>query len=179
MNKLILYIAMSLDGYIADQDGGVEWLAGDGSEPEAEGSYPAFYESVDVVLLGYKTYDQIINQLAVDAWPYQGKECYVLTHRNDREDIVTADKQIYFRSQSVADLLATLDSKRIWLCGGAQLAQQALECDLIDEYRLSMIPCILGGGISLFSPRTSSSLLRLCSLSQANGIAELCYERRR
>ncbi len=73
MRKTILYIAMSLDGYIADRDGGVAWLAGDGSSPDHPGSYPRFYESIDTVILGYATYRQIVTELFPDGWIYQGE----------------------------------------------------------------------------------------------------------
>ncbi len=180
MKNVVLYIAMSLDGYVADAQGGVAWLAGDGSEPDAAGTYLEFYESVDAIILGYKTYEQIITELAVDAWPYDGKDCYVLTHREGLEDIIEGEKRVYFRSQSVRDLIASLpeDTGTIWLCGGAQIAQQAVASDLIDEYRLSMIPCILGKGTSLFGDSDMPTELRLTGTSHANGIAELCYKRR-
>ena len=55
MGKIVLYLAMSVDGYIADEQGGVGWLGGDGSEPGAPGSYPAFYETVDTIVMGWTT----------------------------------------------------------------------------------------------------------------------------
>ncbi len=178
MKQLILYIAMSLDGYVADTQGGVAWLDGDGSEAGSLGSYPDFYASVDTIILGYRTYEQIITELAIDAWPYVGKTCYVLTHR-DLPDIHEGDKHIHFTQQPLAQLLAELaDAERIWLCGGAQIAQEAIACDLIDEYRLSLIPCILGAGIPLFATAAPTRLLKLEGTSQSNGIAELRYTRR-
>lgn len=51
MGKLVLYLAVSVDGYLADEQGGVGWLGGDGSEPENFGSYPAFYKTVEVILM--------------------------------------------------------------------------------------------------------------------------------
>ena len=73
MRKAILYIAMSLDGYIADARGGVDWLTGDGSEPEHEGSYPAFYNAVDTVIMGHTTYRQITCELSPGHWVYGDK----------------------------------------------------------------------------------------------------------
>lgn len=52
MGKVVLYLAMSVDGYIADDQGGVDWLSGDGSQPDAPGSYPSFYETVDAIVMG-------------------------------------------------------------------------------------------------------------------------------
>ncbi len=178
MKQLILYIAMSLDGYIADEQGAVSWLEGDGSEPESMGSYPEFYNQLDAVILGYNTYRQIAEQLAPDAWPYEGLPSYVLTHRDpDTLELAHKDK-LHLSSQPLSELLASLAESRIWLCGGATLVREAMASDLIDEYRICVIPCILGKGIRLFSPTDEQHLLRLTGVSHANGIAELCYTRR-
>lgn len=85
MGKIILYLAMSVDGYIADEQGGVGWLGGDGSEPDAPGSYPAFYETVDTMVMGWTTYRQIVTELSPDSWPYEGRPCYVVTHRQEED----------------------------------------------------------------------------------------------
>ena len=59
VGKIVLYLAMSVDGYIADEQGGVSWLEGDGSKPDTSGSYPAFYETVEAIVMGWTTYHQI------------------------------------------------------------------------------------------------------------------------
>lgn len=74
---------MSVDGYIAGENGGVGWLSGDGSQPHAPGSYPAFYETVDTVVMGWTTYRQIVTELSPKVWPYEGCQCHVATHRNE------------------------------------------------------------------------------------------------
>ena len=53
VGKIVLYLAMSVDGYIADEQGGVSWLEGDGSKPDTSGSYPAFYETVEAIVMGW------------------------------------------------------------------------------------------------------------------------------
>ena len=72
--KVILYIAMSLDGYIAKEDGSVDWLENAGNG--VEGSYLEFYNTIDTIIMGRKTYDQI---LTFGEWGYKGKNTYVLT----------------------------------------------------------------------------------------------------
>ena len=62
MRKVILYIAMSLDGYIADKNGGVDWIEGDGSNKGNEGSYGKFIDTVDTVIMGYKTYNGTVSR---------------------------------------------------------------------------------------------------------------------
>lgn len=66
MRKIILYVAASVDGFIADKNGGVSWLQGDDSDLQAEGTYNRFIESVDTIILGYSTYHQIVTELSPD-----------------------------------------------------------------------------------------------------------------
>lgn len=117
MREVVLYIGMSLDGFIADPAGGVDWMQGDGSEPEHPGSYPEFFRTVDTVLLGYRTYRQITTELSPDTWAYSGKKTYVLTHRT-----LPPQEEIVFTDLPAGELLKKLkqqDGERIWVCGGA------------------------------------------------------------
>lgn len=66
MRKIVLYIAMSLDGYIADANGGVSWLRGQDPDNESEGSYPEFVRDIDTVVMGWETYYQVITELSPD-----------------------------------------------------------------------------------------------------------------
>ena len=79
--KVILYLAMSLDGFIADKNGGVGWmdLANNGEAFEGDYGYAAFSAEVDTVLMGMTTYRQITQELSPGAWPYVGMECQVFT----------------------------------------------------------------------------------------------------
>lgn len=63
MGQIVLYLAISVDGYLADEHGGVGWLGGDGSEPDAPGSYLAFLNTVDAIVMGWTTYHQLITEL--------------------------------------------------------------------------------------------------------------------
>ncbi len=178
MKKTVLYIAMSLDGYIAEEQGGIHWLDGDGSEPDAKGTYADFYEGVDTILLGYSTYEQIITELSPDVWPYEGKSCYVFS-RQERP----GDERVTFCQESPEQVVQKLmgeDSPAscIWVCGGAQIAQSLIAAGLVDELRIATIPVLLGKGISLFGNLEQMQLLRLTAMHQYNGIAELCYEKR-
>ena len=74
--KVILYIAMSLDGYIAKEDGSVDWLENAGNG--VEGSYLEFYNTIDTIIMGRKTYDQV---LTFGEWGYKAKKTYVLTSK--------------------------------------------------------------------------------------------------
>ena len=85
MGQVVLYLAISVDGYLADEQGGVDWLSGDGSEPDAPGSYPAFLDTVDAIVMGWTTYHQLVTELSPDSWPYEGRPCYVVTHRQEED----------------------------------------------------------------------------------------------
>ncbi len=172
MRRIILYIAMSLDGFIADKNGGVHWLGGDGSEPESFGSYSRFIETIDTVILGWNTYYQIVTELSPEVWPYAGKTSYVVTHRR-KED---ADG-IIFTGQSLPELATRLKAqggKDIWICGGAGIAQQMMKENLIDEVCVSVIPMLLGEGIRLFEGVQIP--LKLMRTEHYNGIVDLVYQ---
>ena len=176
MGKSVLYLAMSVDGYIADEGGGVGWLAGDGSEPDAPGSFPVFWDTVGAVIMGWNTYHQIVTELAPDSWPYKGRPCYVVTHRQE-----TDQANIFFWNGDLATLVDKLKTEReggIWICGGAEIIRPLIEEDLIDIYRISVIPVLLGGGKVLFDPVERPLALRLTGYQQGNGIVELTYTRR-
>lgn len=97
----------------------------------------------------YKTYQQVVEELAPEQLPYHGLTSHVLTRRK----LVRNDEQIEFVDSSAADLIATLKrqaGKSIWGCGGANVINQLIEADLVDEYYLTIMPIILGDGIRLF-----------------------------
>ncbi len=177
MRKIIAYIAMSLDGYVADENGNVSWLSGDGTDSENFGSYPEFIETIDTVILGYNTYYQIITELSPDVWAYEGKTSYVLTHRD-----IDDKEGIFFTSKNINELVSELKSKSgkdIWICGGAGIINQFHDENLIDEYIISVIPVILGKGIKLFNTNITETKLVLKSTKSYNGIVDLRYTKRK
>ena len=149
MRRIILFIAMSLDGYIADEKGGVDWLSGIQTE-EGEDSYSSFIKGIDTVVMGWNTYHQVATELSPGEWVYHGLTAYVWTHRKDAAGIPLED--IRFTSESPAALLERLKrepGKDIWVCGGAELIRQLMDADAIDVFHLSIIPTLLGDGIRL------------------------------
>lgn len=172
MRKVILYIAMSLDGYIADSRGKVDWLEGHGEEEMAD-TYTAFTAGVDTVVMGWNTYHQIVTDLSPGTWPYSGMTCYVITHKSLPEA-----EGIRFVPDDPRELLRVLKEKPgkdIWICGGGAVIHPLLQDGLIDEYRISVIPTILGSGIPLFGTLPEEHKLRLVSMQSGNGIVELTY----
>lgn len=180
MRKVILFIAMSLDGYIADSGGGVDWLGGQDSDndsgSEEKDMYSEFIKGIDTILMGWNTYHQITTELSPTEWIYGDCTTYVITHRK-----MDATKQIRFTEEPPTDLLRRLKAeagKDIWICGGANLVCQFLREDLIDQYYISVIPTLLGSGIRLFGNMEKEIKLRLQGTQTYNGITDLIYTRR-
>lgn len=176
MKKISLFIAMSLDGYIADSKGSVDWLSGQGSDDDNVDVYSEFVKDIDTVVMGWNTYHQIVTELSPDEWVYQDFITYVVTH-NPKE---SSDK-IHFVNESPVNLVKRLreeNGKDIWICGGANLIQQLVREDMIDCYYLTIIPTILGSGIRLFEKAGHEIKLRLIKTRSYNGMTDLIYIRR-
>ncbi len=175
MRKVVLFIAMSLDGYVADKNGGVDWLYGHDKDSTDMGSYGEFIKSVDTVLLGYNTYHQVATVLSPNVWAYEGLKSYVITHR---ENLTPVANDIEFYSGSLSTLINKLkqqDGKDIFVCGGAKIANELCRENLIDVYDISVIPTILGGGTRLFEDDLPTLRLELKSSDINNGIQQLTY----
>ncbi len=176
MRKVVLFIAMSLDGYIADKNGRVDWLKGQDINVETEDAYSALIKEIDTVVMGFTTYHQIITELSPSEWVYRDLNSYVITHRN-----IVSDQNIQFVQESPNDLIQRLkkqNGKNIWICGGANIVQQLLQENMIDTFHLSIIPTILGDGIRLFGALDTKLQLKLTNIRHYNGITEVLYEKR-
>lgn len=172
MRKVILYIAMSLDGYIADSNGKVDWLNGHGSEADVD-TYSDFSKNIDTVVMGWNTYHQITTELSPDEWVYKDMTSYIITYR-----VLPSTNNIKFVQSSPCSIVQKLkqeQGKAIWICGGGNIIQPLIWNGLIDEYRISIIPTILGSGIRLFGEMPSEIKLKLVSTQAYNGITELVY----
>lgn len=173
--KVILYISTSVDGYIADTKGSVSWINGQDENYESDYGYNDFIKSVDTVIMGYNTYKQITEELSPNEWVYQGLQSYVFTEKsiNDTDDIKFVNEDINL----FIDKLKKEAGKNIWICGGANLLNQLVKEDLIDEYHITTIPIILGSGIRLFQENNIIKL-RLKESTEENGIITNIYLKR-
>ena len=164
-----VYIATSVDGYIARPDGGLDWLARVEVQGEDYG-YAAFFAGVDALVIGRNTYDTV---LGFGQWPYMGKRCVVLTHRPaDPRDGVE-----FFAGEpgSLLERLALEGIRHVYVDGGAVI-RQCLAAGLVDELTLSMIPIVLGAGIRLFTGGEPELGLRLVGCrSWPTGLVQLRY----
>ncbi|BBI36441.1 dihydrofolate reductase family protein [Cohnella abietis] len=169
-NKVVLYIAMSLDGYIAKSNGSVDWLfdvEGDGED----NGYNHFYSTVGTIVMGRLTYDEVL-QLA-DDFPYANKTCYVLSRSKQ-----APAPHVIFTDEDINALIPRLKNESdgdVWLVGGGQLVAAFLEANLLDELQIAVIPKVLGEGIPLFPKGTLPSAFRLTQIQQFGQIVSLSY----
>lgn len=176
MRKVILFIAMSLDGFIADTNGRVDWLAGQQPNEDDMCTYKEFIKGIDSVVMGWKTYHQIVTELSSEEWFYKNLNSFVITHHdiisNERITAVHGDVCAFIES------LKKKTGKDIWICGGADVVCQLMKQQLIDRYHLSVIPTILGDGVRLFSKVEEPHKLKLIKTESYNGIVDVIYEKR-
>ncbi len=172
MRKIILFIASSLDGYIASQSGEVDWLFTD-----QDYGYTEFFAKIDTVLMGSKTYQQL---LGFGEYPYQSKKGFVFSKNIESE----VDDNVTFVKSNWQEFINTLrqaSGHDIWLVGGAQIIYYFLQHSLIDELILSIHPIILGDGIPLIVK--DSNLETALELKQVktydSGLLQVSYDLKR
>lgn len=171
MRKVVLFIAMSLDGYIATKEDSLEWLFQ--TEGEGDNGYSEFYETVDTIILGRRTYDWILD-MEGDNFPYKGRQCFVFSGSRQGED-----KNVRFFHGDITDFITKLkkeEGKAIWVVGGGELLQHFISNRLVDEWIITIAPTVLGDGIPLFKKNDFETRLRLKGVRQLNQFTELHYE---
>lgn len=173
MRKLILYIATSLDGYIAKPNDDLSFL----SIVEQEGQdygYADFIKTVDAVIVGRKTYEKVIS-MGYD-FPHADKNAYIIT-RTPRPNIGSV-KFYTGDLKSLIDRLKSEDGKNIFCDGGAEIVNELLKDDLIDEFIISVIPILVGNGTKLFKAGRPEQKLELVSVKSFDkGLTQLHYRR--
>lgn len=170
--KVKVYIAVSLDGYIAHSDGNIDWLDSV-ARPDEDYGYAAFIETIDTVIMGRKTYEKVLS--FGGEFPHAGRDCYVLT-RTER----VPDGQVHFYSGTAGELLDQIrrqPGKDIFIDGGSEAIDFFRKKDLIDSYTVSIIPILLGEGIPLFKESKKERPLKLVEATTFDsGLVQLTYE---
>jgi dihydrofolate reductase len=171
--KVILYISMSLDGYIAKPHDDLSFL----SIVEQDGQdygYEEFVNTVDTVILGRKTYDKVIS-MGFD-FPHADKDAYIIT-RTPRPTIGSI-KFYTGDLKSLVDRLKSENGKNIFCDGGAEIVNELLKDEFIDEFIISVIPILLGNGVKLFKDNRPEQRVELVSVkSFERGLIQLQYKR--
>lgn len=166
-----VFIGVSLDGFIAREDGSLDFLKP--FEGEDHG-YDEFMCSIDVLVVGRSTYDSV---LGFDAWPWEGKRVVVLTHRP-----LDARYGETTHTGTLAPLIARLVAegvRGVYLDGGIAI-RQGLEEDVVDEMTISTVPVMIGAGRRAVGgpPQTKAWTLGLVR-QYPSGLVQVRYERKR
>lgn len=171
--KVILYIAASLDGYIAKPNDDLSFLSIVQQDGEDYG-YSDFIKSVDTVILGRKTYDWVMTQ--VSEFPHADKDSYIIT-RTAKPSIGKTN----FYTGKLKDLISKLKAgqgKNIFIDGGAEIVNELLKENLIDEFVISVISILVGNGTKLFKDGRPELKLELVSTKHFDkGLTQLHYKR--
>lgn len=162
---------MSLDGFIADANGSVEWLdpfnaalgeAGD------DGGYGDFIGPIDALVMGRATYEQVMGW----GWPYEARAGYVLTRQMDfTGDNVTAAGDI----TALRTAIEANGHRHIWIMGGGETQRAALDNGMFDNLQVFVMPTLLGDGLPCFAPGKQHNLSLTASTEMPGGIMKLDY----
>ena len=174
--KVILYISQSLDGFISDNKGSVDWILGNNKEYIGDYGYNNFIKNKKTIILGANTYKQIKNELSPDKWVYEDLQSYVLTNEKIKDTINI--KYVNINIKELINRLQQEKGKNIWICGGANLVNQCIKENLIDEYQITTVPVILGNGIRLFEENNKKIRLELKEIKEENGLIMGIYAKR-
>jgi dihydrofolate reductase len=177
MRKITLALAVSLDGFIARENGDVDWLRMEDLTEAADES-KAFFKTIDTILLGRKTYEKGL-ELGGDVKMYGDVKVFVFTRTHQESEYET----LHFVSENVKEFVEELkqqSGKNILLMGGGDLAKTFFEENLIDELILGIQPTILGRGIPLFLPHQRQSDLELIEVkTRQSGSVQISYSVKR
>ncbi|AZU61941.1 dihydrofolate reductase family protein [Neobacillus mesonae] len=168
--KVVLFIAQSLDGYIATKDDSLDWLFN--VEGEGDNGYSEFLATIDTVFMGKRTYDWLMEEVK-DDFPYKDQQCYVFTRKPlENKEYVT------FINEDIVKFTSKLkkeQGKNIWMVGGGDLLHTFLKEKLVDELYLTIAPTIIGDGIPLFKEGDYHLDLTLKGTRTFNQFVELHY----
>jgi dihydrofolate reductase len=171
-----VFIATSLDGFIARKNGGLDWLPGsDGVTGTEDYGYSEFFKPIDTLVIGRRTYEFAAT---MQNWPYRGKKVMVLSSGYPKANTALADGVVGV-SSSPRELVRQLEregSRHVYVDGGKTI-QCFLQAGLIQEMTITRIPILIGEGIPLFGPLAHDLKLRHVSTrSFANGFVQSTYE---
>lgn len=167
--KVSFYVGQSMDGFIADVNGGIGWMETDNSASELlTKHYEKFLENIDILVMGYTTYNQLVTELT-EEWPYPNHLTYVLT----TEELDNLENVIF--TNDIEEVMR--NDKNIWLVGGATLAKSFIEKDYIDEYILTTVPVCIGDGIKLFN-HVKIDNLQVTKVEQLKNYVAITYEKK-
>jgi dihydrofolate reductase len=173
-------LAATLDGFVAEEDGSLDWLFQFGGAGTGEESpVAAFLKTVGAIAMGSTTYQWLLD---ADYWDYGDTPAWVFTSRGEQRRFDGSDiRFVSGRPASyVDDMRAAAGDKVVWLMGGGNLADQFVEDGVLDDLLLTVAPVVLGKGIRMFeSGRIVTPPLKLVSVEQNGPMVQLHYELQR
>lgn len=176
MRKIKIFIAVSLDGYIAKTNDDLSFLKLVEKEGEDYG-YEEFTSEIDTVIIGRKTYDYVLKEIGASHYDNGQRDVYVIT-RTERPQI----GRTIFYTGNIPELIKrirTVKGKNIYCDGGAEIINELLKNSLIDEFTISVVPILLGNGTRLFKNERPEQILELNSVKTfETGLAQLNYKRK-
>ncbi|MFC3355463.1 dihydrofolate reductase family protein [Sphingobacterium zeae] len=174
MRKISLFIAMSLDGYIAKPNDDLSFLKLVEKEGEDYG-YTEFMCQIDTIIVGRKTYDYVVREIGTSHYDNGQRDVYIIT-RTEKPQV----GRTIFYTGDLIELVAELKSvagKNIYCDGGAEVINAFLKCGLIDDFVISVIPILLGNGTKLFKDgRPEQALQFMTSKVFDTGLIQLHYK---
>ena len=173
--SIAVFIAMSLDGYIATKQDSLEWLMK--TAGEGDNGYGEFYATVDTVVMGRRTYDWLLTELGIDHFPYADKACYVFS-----STLQGSRGNVHFVNEDATTFVRRFDGQqggKLWLVGGGRLLHDFMKEQLIDEWIITVTPTVLGQGIPLFLPHETETRLTLVGVRTFNQFVALHYNTHR
>lgn len=177
MRKISLFIAMSLDGYIAKPNDDLSFLKMVEKEGEDYG-YAEFTAKIDTIIIGRRTYDYVLKEIGASHYDNGQRDIYVIT-RTERPQV----SRTTFYTGNLTELVVRLKSesgKNIYCDGGAEVINELLKHDLIDKFIISVIPVLLGNGTRLFKDgRPEQSLEFITAKTFETGLTQLHYKRKK
>src|SRR5512133_2907824 len=175
MRKLSLFIATSLDGYIAKPNDDLSFLKLVEKEGEDYG-YAEFIATIDTIIIGRKTYDWVLKEIGSSHYDNGERSVYVIT-RTERPGV---DNTTFFTGNLVELILQlkTENRKNIYCDGGAEIINELLKNDLIDDFIISIVPVLVGNGTRLFkNGRPEQKLEFVSAKTFETGLIQLHYKR--
>lgn len=175
MSVFKLFIATSIDGFIARTDGSIDWLEDMPTPEGVDYGYGDFMSTIGTVLMGRKTYEDVVG-FDVD-WPYGDYKTYVVSTRNDAAISTPNTDLIHNIEATTLSSISANTAKDIWVVGGGELIASFLNEGLIDSMLISIIPVVLGSGRPLFNDGLETKFTLESTESFENGIVNLKYSR--
>jgi len=172
MRTIVLNLAVSMDGFIARENGSVDWL----DDLDTDGNdlgFQDFLSGCDTILMGRVSYEETL-KLGKGDWPFKNHKTYVFTSKQRKNE-----KGIFFVNDNPINLIKELgngEGKNIWLFGGGRFIKTMREHNLVDQYIITIIPVLLGKGIRLFQDVDMENKLLLLTSEKYKDIVQSHYK---